>query len=238
MNSLLTPHIILPPAIVLAGGLGTRLRSVVQDLPKPMAPVNGKPFLHHVLSYLYKQGIEDVVLSVGYKADLIERYFGDSYLGMNIRYSREEEPLGTGGAIKQAFALTGSEAFILNGDTYFDVPLNGLYQNFVGSKTHAVLAAKPMKNFDRYGSLILDDQNNILAFQEKKSLPEGMINGGVYCVSRSIFSVSQPGHKFSFEKEVLEKHVTTLQLRAFICDGYFIDIGIPEDYQRAQHDFV
>lgn len=232
------PHITLPPAIVLAGGLGTRLRSVVQDLPKPMAPVNGKPFLHHVLSYLQKQSVANVVLSVGYKADLIERYFGDSYLGMEISYSREDEPLGTGGAIKQAFAITGTEAFILNGDTYFDVPLSSLYQTFASQQTHAVLAAKPMKNFDRYGSLVLDEKNKILKFKEKQPLPEGIINGGVYCVSNSIFTATQPGHKFSFEKDVLEKYVATLALRAFVCDGYFIDIGIPEDYQRAQQDFV
>src|SRR3954470_16040211 len=114
------------PAIILAGGLGTRLRSVISDLPKPMAPVNGFPFLHYLFLYLHRQGITDVVLSVGYRSEAIRAFFGEKYNRINIQYSVEEEPLGTGGGIAQAMAMVDSDAFVLNGDTFFDINLSEL----------------------------------------------------------------------------------------------------------------
>lgn len=225
------------PAIILAGGLGTRLRSVINDLPKPMAPVNGKPFLHYIFQYLIKQRVGEAVLSVGYKHESIKEFFGTEYLGIKIQYSVEEEPLGTGGGIKQAFQLVGDCAFVLNGDTFFDVDLNALQQFYFETNSDISLSLKPLKDFDRYGTVELDENLRITKFIEKQFLSEGLINGGVYFFSKVLFDKVETPQKFSFEKDVLEKYTSTLKFTGKAFDGYFIDIGIPEDYQKAQHDF-
>lgn len=160
--------------IVLAGGLGTRLRGVINDLPKPMAMINGKPFLHYVLLYLTQQKIKKAILSVGYKANVIEAYFGDKYLDVEIAYSKEEEPLGTGGGIKKAFELVNDSAFVLNGDTFFDIDLNSLREFHLQNEADISVALKPLKNFDRYGTVQLEE-NRIVNFEEKKFLTEGKI---------------------------------------------------------------
>lgn len=224
------------PAIVLAGGLGTRLRGVINDLPKPMAMINGKPFLHYLFLYLTKQRIPKAILSVGYKAGVIEAYFGDKYLDVEIEYCREEEPLGTGGGIKLAFERVTGNAFVLNGDTFFDVDLPTLAQFHTESGADISLGLKAMQQFDRYGTVELQG-NRIVKFEEKKPVEQGVINGGVYYFNRSVFDGVEE-KKFSFEKEVLEKYVGTKQINGKVFNDYFIDIGIPEDYQKAQTDFV
>jgi D-glycero-alpha-D-manno-heptose 1-phosphate guanylyltransferase len=225
------------PAIILAGGLGTRLRSVIQDLPKPMAPVNGKPFLHYIFQYLRQEKIHEVILSVGYKHELIEEFFGEEYLGIKIQYSIEHEPLGTGGGIKQAFDLISGSAYILNGDTFFGVDLRSLNEFYFDNGCDIALALKPLQNFDRYGTVQLDDKNRITKFEEKKFLAEGLINGGVYFLDKKLFSKVDAHQKFSFEKDVLERYTNELKFSGKVFDGYFIDIGIPEDYNKAGHDF-
>jgi D-glycero-alpha-D-manno-heptose 1-phosphate guanylyltransferase len=232
------------PAIILAGGLGTRLRDVVKDLPKPMAPVNGKPFLHYLFLYLKQQGVRNVILSVGYKAEAIRSYFGDIYNDISILYMEEETPLGTGGGIYHAISLTDGPAYVLNGDTFFDVNLNELYQFYKANKADIALSLKPMKNFDRYGTVQLNEEGRIVKFAEKKFLEEGLINGGVYVMAKDAFGKIevQQGkllpRKFSFEQDVLEKHIDFLKLYGKTSANYFIDIGIPEDYERAQKDFA
>ena len=136
-------------AIILAGGLGTLLKSVINDLPKPMAMINGKPFLHYLFVYLTQQKISKAILSVGYKAAAIETYFGDKYLDVEIAYCYEDEPLGTGGGIKKAFKQVTDFAFVLNGDTFFDIDLNALCEFHFKTESDISLALKPMKNFDR-----------------------------------------------------------------------------------------
>jgi len=225
------------PAIILAGGLGTRLRSVINDLPKPMAPVNGKPFLHYIFQYLKQERISEVILSVGYRHEAIEEFFGREYAGIKIQYSVEEEPLGTGGGIKQAFDLVDGPAYVLNGDTFFGVNLHSLSDYYFESGSDIVLALKKLKDFDRYGTVQLDAENRITKFDEKKFVHEGLINGGIYFFDKQLFSKTKTGTKFSFEKEVLEKHTGDLKFMGKVFDGYFIDIGIPEDYNKAQHDF-
>jgi len=221
-------------AIVLAGGFGTRLQSVVQDVPKPMADVNGKPFLYYLLQYLSEQGIKKVVLSVGYKYELIQDFFGAHYLQMDIKYAVEDEPLGTGGAIKLALEqIENDHCFVLNGDTYFDVQLTDL-ERF---DTECVLASKEMNNFDRYGSLELTATDVITNFNEKKFCESAWINGGVYCIHKNIFSAISKT-SFSFEEEVLTPLSRTGQLIAVKTDGYFMDIGIPEDYAQFQKDII
>ena len=225
------------PAIILAGGLGTRLRSVINDLPKPMAPVNGKPFLHYIFQYLVKQQVNEVVLSVGYKHETIKDFFCVEYLGIKIQYSVEEEPLGTGGGIKQAFDLLNGPAYVLNGDTFFDVDLHSLKDFYFESESDMVLALKMLQNFDRYGTVQLNVENRITKFEEKKLVSEGLINGGVYFFDKKLFTHVETGTKFSFETEILEKYTGKLKFSGKVFDGYFIDIGIPEDYNKAGHDF-
>jgi D-glycero-alpha-D-manno-heptose 1-phosphate guanylyltransferase len=230
------------PAIVLAGGLGTRLRSVISDLPKPMAPVAGKPFLHYIFLYLQKQGITDAVLSVGYKSEVIQEFFGDKYAGINIRYAVENEPLGTGGGIRQAMSLIDSDAFVLNGDTFFDVDLSVLHEFYTKSSSDITLALKRMYHFDRYGTVEIGNQERVLQFHEKQYRADGLINGGVYVLSKNLFRKVEAieeamlPQKFSFEKDILEKHLLPLHYHGKEFKGYFIDIGIPEDYDKAQQD--
>ena len=231
------------PAIILAGGLGTRLRSVISDLPKPMAPVAGQPFLHYIFLYLQKQGITDVVLSVGYKSEVIKEFFGDKYAGINIRYAVENEPLGTGGGIRQAMSLIDSDAYVLNGDTFFDVDLKDLYEFYTMRASDIALALKRMHHFDRYGTVEIGNKDRVLQFQEKRYKAEGLINGGVYVINKNLFKKVEEiedtilSQRFSFEKDILEKHLLPLHDQGKEFGGYFIDIGIPEDYERAQTDF-
>ncbi|EAH8787262.1 D-glycero-D-manno-heptose 1-phosphate guanosyltransferase [Campylobacter coli] len=212
-------------AIVLAGGLGTRLRSVVQDLPKPMAPINGKPFLAFVLEYLKKQGITEIILSVSYKYELIQEYFKDEFEGMKIRYNVEKELLGTGGAIKDALKLVKNEVYVVNGDTFFDIDLKKLVLN--GSKI--CIALKQMQNFDRYGTVNVDEQGIVTSFEEKV-FKQGLINGGIYLLKKDIFDEFSLEKKFSFE-EFLQENYKSLKIQTQIFDDYFIDIGVPQDYK-------
>ncbi|EAH8743691.1 nucleotidyltransferase family protein [Campylobacter coli] len=213
-------------AIVLAGGLGTRLKSVVQDLPKPMAPINGKPFLAFVLEYLKKQGIAEVILSVSYKYELIQEYFKDEFEGMKIRYNVEKELLGTGGAIKDALKLIQNQVYVLNGDTIFDIDLKKLVLN--GSKI--CIALKQMQNFDRYGTVNVDDQGIVTSFEEKVFKKQGLINGGIYLLKKDIFDNFDLEKKFSFEK-FLQENFELLKIQTQIFNDYFIDIGVPQDYK-------
>ncbi|EAJ5698930.1 nucleotidyltransferase family protein [Campylobacter lari] len=213
-------------AIVLAGGLGTRLKSVVQDLPKPMAPINGKPFLTFVLEYLKKQGITEIVLSVSYKYELIQEHFKDEFEGMKIRYNIEEELLGTGGAIKDALKLIQNQAYVLNGDTIFDIDLKKLVLN----DNKICIALKQMQNFDRYGTVNVDDQGIVTSFEEKIFKKQGLINGGIYLLKKDVFDEFDLEKKFSFE-EFLQLNCNALKIQTQIFDDYFIDIGIPQDYK-------
>ena len=222
-------------AIVLAGGFGTRLQSVVKDIPKPMAPVAGKPFLEHLLQYLSQYGIEKSILSVGYKWETIKNYFGDSYGEMKLEYSVEDEPLGTGGAILKAVQSSDEEQFfVFNGDSFFNINLNNFNSKHQTLNSKLSLALKRMRNFDRYGVVRTDASNRIISFEEKKFYEEGDINGGIYILHRDLFSEMNLPERFSFEQDVMEKYFKELSFSGFSFEDYFIDIGIPEDYQRAQ----
>ncbi len=225
-------------AIVLAGGFGTRLQKVVSELPKPMAPVAGKPFLQYILDDLINQEIEHVILAVGHLKESIINYFGQHYHNLQITYSVEENPLGTGGGIKQACKYANQDVcYVINGDTYFDVDLHALYHLHVHHKAQLTVALKKMEKFDRYGTVEIDNQHQIIAFNEKKYVETGLINGGIYCLNKHIFSPELP-EKFSFEKEILEKEFEKGTVFGKVFEGYFIDIGIPEDFARSQTDFL
>lgn len=225
-------------AIILAGGLGTRLQGVVSDVPKPMAPVAGKPFLTYLLNYLSAFKITKVVLAVGYKHEVIVDYFGQKYRNINLEYAIEHEPLGTGGGIKNAIdRIEGNGAYLLNGDSFFDVDLNALFQHHELSSADVTLSVKEMFNFNRYGTVDIDE-SRIIAFNEKKPVERGFINGGVYILNKDVFTCKSLPAKFSFEKEILEAGTKDLIMESYHSDGYFIDIGIPEDFAKAQTDFT
>lgn len=225
-------------AIILAGGLGTRLKHLVPDLPKPMAPVCGKPFLVYILDLLAKNGFSSVILSVGYKHEQIESFFGHRYNNLEITYSVENEPLGTGGAIKKALEKSSSgEVFVINGDTYFAVDFQGMEQFHREKKAVMTMALKPMESYSRYGSVEFNE-NYIEQFKEKMPTSKGYINGGVYLLQTHKLPLSEWPEKFSFEQDYLEKEVARQLFAPFISKTYFIDIGVPEDFMKANVDFA
>jgi len=223
-------------AIILAGGFGTRLQHIVSDVPKPMAPMDDvqTPFLSVLLDKLLRYGFRKIILSTGYMHDKIEGYFGDAYKGIPLIYSEEKTPLLTGGAIKKALALCEEEnVFVLNGDTYFDVDFSQMKREFVESKADVSIAVKEMKDFDRYGTVVLEGKQ-VRAFREKEQQSAGWINGGIYCLRRDL--LNEADDKFSFEK-YLETYIRKLEIIAYLSDGFFIDIGIPEDYFQARNRY-
>ncbi len=226
-------------AIILAGGLGTRLREAVPDLPKCMAPILAKPFIGYLMDYLQQRGIQQFIFSLGYKYNIVEQYLKTQYGHLNLVYSVEEEPLGTGGAIKLACKYSKDEtAVVLNGDTYFKVDLPELDAFHDTRKADCTLALKPMKRFDRYGVVELNNNYAVSSFKEKQYYEEGLINGGVYALNTKQFLHEPLPDRFSFEKEYLEKFLNKGTIYGIIQDEYFIDIGIPEDFERAQTELI
>jgi D-glycero-alpha-D-manno-heptose 1-phosphate guanylyltransferase len=222
-------------AIILAGGMGTRLRDAVPDLPKCMAPVIGKPFLQYVLDYCRQQGIERIIFSLGYKHEVIEAYATEHCKDLTVVYSIEETPLGTGGAIKKACGFANDDTVVvLNGDTLFQVNLEKMTGFHHLCAAHCTLALKPMTNFDRYGIVELNKDDSIQQFKEKQWTEAGTINGGVYLLHVEKFLQESLPEIFSFEKDYLETYYQHRRMYGYIQDSYFIDIGIPEDFQRAQ----
>ncbi len=220
-------------AVVLAGGLGTRLQGEIPDLPKCLAPISGQPFIDFVINYLLRQRIEKVVFSLGYKADLITYHLEQYWRELDYEYTIENTPLGTGGGLRMAVScISGDTFFVVNGDTLFDVNLSKMEESHVNHDHFVTIALKPMNNYNRYGSVELNE-SNIVAFNEKRPTVAGLINGGVYLIEKQVLSNYNVGHAFSFEKEVLEPLSCEGKIGGVISDGYFIDIGVPEDYKRA-----
>jgi D-glycero-alpha-D-manno-heptose 1-phosphate guanylyltransferase len=226
-------------AIVLAGGLGTRLQSIISELPKPMAPIANKPFLFYLLKWLEKNGVSRVILSVGHKWEIIFNEFGEHFNSVELVYSVEDLPLGTGGAISLAMSrLKNDHFFIINGDTLFDVNLDYLLSFHKTNAYDLSVTLKPMSNFDRYGTVEIDENNRIINFYEKSKQKVGLINGGVYIANISIFKHFPHTEKFSFERDFLEKMINKLSFGGLINDEYFIDIGIPSDYKKARFEIA
>jgi len=221
-------------AIILAGGLGTRLRSVVADLPKAMAPVAGRPFLEHLLDFLVDAGFASAVLAVGYRADAIRDHFGDRYRGLPLAYSVEGKPLGTGGAIRLAMNQASSpEVFVVNGDTFVDVDFSAMLAAHRGAHARLTIAVHEVPDAARYGALDITG-DRVRGFFEKGRAGSGWINAGVYLLARALLDGEVLPTAFSFESDYLVPNVEALQPLAFPTKGLFIDIGVPEDYARAQ----
>jgi D-glycero-alpha-D-manno-heptose 1-phosphate guanylyltransferase len=224
-------------AIILAGGLGTRLKQAVPDVPKCLAPVAGKPFLCYLINHLQSQGITHFIFALGHQADVIEHFLQKDFPSLFYKVSTEDEPLGTGGAIKKALNKAKEKSVLIaNGDTLFkiDVPLLTGFHTLSGS--NCTLSLKPMKNFDRYGVVEIDDDNAIKSFKEKQYYESGCINGGVYALHRNKFLDENLPAKFSFEKDYLEVYYSKRRMFGLMQDEYFIDIGVPEDYEKAQEE--
>jgi len=227
-------------AVILAGGFGTRLQSVINDLPKPMAPVNGRPFLDYQLLYLKHFGVQRVILSVGHLNEKIIAHYNNTFEGLEIDYAIEKEPLGTGGGIRLAAEKCKSNSIlILNGDSFFDINLNAFYNQHCSFKSDGSLALRKVANAARYGTVKTSGYSVISSFREKNGEDKpGLINAGIYFLKREIYlDKTEAGKNFSIEKDFFEKKLNELNIFGFEHDGYFIDIGIPEDYSKAQNDF-
>ena len=222
--------------VILAGGFGKRLQKVVNDRPKPMAEINGKPFLEIILDFLQKQEIKRVIICVGYKKEIIMNYFDSSYKTIKIDYSIEEIPLGTGGALINANSLINDENFVLiNGDTYFEINLKEFFNFHLEKKSDITIALKKVKFSNRYGSVVVDNDLRVIDFKEKITRKNTLINAGYYVIKKeSIKNIKK--RKFSWE-EFLSCNYKKLKIYGFISDSFFIDIGIPEDYYKANDYF-
>ena len=231
-------------AILLCGGLGTRLRSVVSDRPKPMADIAGKPFLHYLVKMLSESGVKHLIFALGYMGEQIEVYFqsGEDY-GLSISYSYEDSPLGTGGAIRNALSnVSGENVLVLNADTYFHTDYESLLREQLKNKAAMTIASRKIEDISRYGAILKDESGRILRWNEKMSSDQaeapcpGEINGGIYVMQKSLIEKIPEG-KQSLENDCIPAWLEDgLYLQAVPSDGYFMDIGIPEDYAQFKED--
>jgi D-glycero-alpha-D-manno-heptose 1-phosphate guanylyltransferase len=220
---------------VLCGGQGTRLRPVLADRPKSMAPISGTPFLQLLLDRLSSQGVGDVILGTGYMAEKIESYFrGGSQFGTRLRYSREDEPLGTGGALKLAEPLISDPVLVLNGDSYVEWSLVPMLELFMTKDADMVVVLQAVADVTRYGSVALARDGRITQFIEKglRGGP-GLINAGVYLLRKQIVRDLPARTAISLEREIFPRLIGR-GVYGLVCTGLFIDIGIPDDFKRAQ----
>jgi NDP-sugar pyrophosphorylase family protein len=224
------------PAVLLVGGMGTRLRSVVPSAPKPLASVGDQSFLELLVRQLQHQGIRRLVMCSGYLAEQIENKFGDgSAWDVSIEYSREEQPLGTAGALKlaQRYLQIASDFLVMNGDSFLEADFGQLVRFHRERKALATMAVVRVQDAGRYGTVRIDSGNRVIGFTEKTGTnAPGLINAGVYVFNRAIFE-HIPDGPMSLERDIfpriLDRGVYALEQR-----GMFIDIGTPEDYARAQ----
>ena len=224
-------------ALILSGGLGTRLRSVINQQPKTLAPVAGKPFLYWLITYLQKNNITDFIFSLGYLHEQVAVFLKSEFPTLNYVTVIEEEPMGTGGAIKLCLPFCkNDEILLVNGDTFFDLNIKAFYANFLSTQADCSIALTPMQHFDRYGAVAITANNIITDFKEKKHCDCGLINTGLVLFKTAIFKnkIKNLPSKFSFEKDFIEPNISVLKITGYIASEYFIDIGIPDDYQKSQ----
>ena len=226
---------IVTTAIILAGGLGTRLKKAVPNLPKPMAPILGRPFLEYQMDYWIGQGVNKFILSIGYLNQAITEHFGREYQEASIDYVIEDKPLGTGGALLMAAQGLNEPFLVLNGDTFFEVDLNLLNDFHNKQSSEWTLSLFRANQSGRYMGLKLADNGEILTL-ESGSSDSSLFNGGVYLINPSVFDMLDQalGEKISLENDLLPNFITSGGLLYGIeCIGKFIDIGLPKDYHHA-----
>lgn len=228
----------LDTVIILAGGLGTRLKSVLPDTPKCLAPINNKPFIGQVIKFLKNQGINKFIFSLGFKSELIIRYLDEEFADLNICYSVEKEQLGTGGAIKLAFTkVVSEEILVINGDTFFNNDLALFYKFHQANASKFTMALTNVECNNRFGSVVIDDQNRIVGFSEKTQNSSVLINAGQYIINREYFFNSKLKDKFSIELDYFQNNDIEKTIYGYEYLSDFIDIGIPDDLIRAQTFF-
>lgn len=220
-------------AIVLAGGFGTRLRQVVSDVPKPMAPVAGRPFLEILLSSLARKGFRRIVLALGHMSEIIVEHFGKNFAGMELVYEIETSPLGTGGAIRSAMARCESRhVFVFNGDTFLDLEVDAVEAQWQ-ARQRPIIVGREVPDTARYGRMQVEE-GKVVGFLEKGVGGLGLINAGCYVFPSTMLDRFEPGKPFSLEAEFLAPMAIEKTFEVFTTRGHFIDIGIPDDYARAQ----
>ena len=224
-------------ALILAGGFGTRLQRVIRDVPKPMAPINGRPFLEIQLKALSDKGFKRVILSLGHLSDKIVRHFGSNFEGLDIVYEIEHKPLGTGGAVRAGIRHCNSDhVYVFNGDTYLDLEV-GEVEKFWSEHCEPIIVAREVPDTTRYGRLLVEN-GRVSGFTEKGVVGPGLINAGCYVFPVNLLDDQEVGKAFSLEADYLAPHVCKKTFRVYATKGGFIDIGVPEDYERAQHELA
>jgi D-glycero-alpha-D-manno-heptose 1-phosphate guanylyltransferase len=224
-------------AIILAGGFGTRLKHVLGDVPKPLAPVAGRPFLAWLLDALAAQGMRRAILATGYRGDQVAEALGTRWHGMALAYSREPDPRGTGGAIALAATLLqGDACFALNGDTWLALDYAAFDRRVRDAGAHLGVVLARVPDVSRYGAVRVE-RDRVAGFIEKGQLGPGYINAGVYRLDRALLSTFPGTTTFSFENEILVPAAAGGEVVAFTDTADFIDIGVPEDYRRVQSFF-
>jgi len=225
-------------AIVLAGGFGTRLSGRLNGVPKPMVSIAGRPFLEILLNQLKRAGCPRVVLSVGHLHKVIQDFFGSSFNGMHLEYAIESVPLGTGGAIRLALQKAREESvLVLNGDTFLDADYGALLHFHAVERTNLTIAIAQVENAARYGR-VLTNENRIVGFEEKGRSGPGWINAGAYVIGKGFEWPQALPETFSFESDVLSREIGRLLPAAYPVNGFFLDIGLPEDLDRAQTELA
>ncbi|TAK43820.1 MAG: D-glycero-D-manno-heptose 1-phosphate guanosyltransferase [Betaproteobacteria bacterium] len=223
-------------AIVLAGGLGTRLRQRVPEVPKAMAPVAGRPFLSYLLDRLIAGGVLEIVLALGYRADPIMAHFGSTYRNAALTYLVEREPLGTGGAVAHAVSSLGEEPVLVqNGDTFVDIAYDGLLKWYQQAPVDMAMVLAKVPDTSRYGAVLVE-RDRVRGFAEKGRAGDGYINAGVYVIRPAVIARFGLAGRFSLETDLLQRHCAALSPAAYFTAAFFIDIGVPEDYERAQRE--
>lgn len=226
-------------AVILAGGLGTRLRSAISDRPKVLAEISGRPFLAYLLDQISSSGIRKVVISTGYMAEKVQKCFGKTYKSLRLLYSRENEPLGTGGALRLALPSFSSDiVLVMNGDSYIDADLGVCVDWFFQKGQEAAILLTKVADTARYARVTVDQNENITAFDEKVTSPgAAWINAGIYLMKKSLISSIPAGRPYSLERELFPSLVGR-KLCGFCCSARFIDIGTPESYAAAEDFFA
>lgn len=225
-------------AIILAGGFGTRLRETVPDLPKCLAPVKGHPLLYYIVNYLIDSGVDKIIFSLFYKSELVVKYINDNFSFINYEFVIEERALGTGGALALALKKARKKnVVVVNGDSVFKIDLEKLFQFHEDKNASFSIALKNMLDPIRYGTVTTNKSGKIFYFHEKdKFIKEGIINGGVYIINKSIFLNKLNTLAFSLETDYLMIDTDKKNIYGMIFEDYFIDIGVPSDYLKANYD--
>jgi NDP-sugar pyrophosphorylase family protein len=227
----------IPDVVILSGGFGLRLRGMIGDVPKPMAQIAGRPFLELLLRQLKRHGFSRVVLSVGYKQEVIREFFGEKAFGLELAYSIEASPLGTGGALREATGHIGTEtALVMNGDSYTDVDLSRLVRQHAGNDADVTVVVIPESRADA-GSVVLDREGKVTAFAEKRQVPESRyLSAGIYMLRKDLIAGVPQGSKISLEEQLFPQWLAAGKgIEGFVFEGQCLDIGTPERYRKAQH---